>query len=334
MNASDDSMMMTANSQRYQQQQQQHFNSIWRESSQNTTYNTENSIQTKHRFVGQVESNTMVARQPLYRRSQGYVGFESPVNRDESKESQYPTSQRGKLGKKSFADLFQSIPSSELERGSAMHGGEDVARSHYYARRYHNEMRGFDKGASPRVGGGAQAPASQSDSTQERYELMLQEMNSRIQMVTKMILNVNSNVNTQFQEMKKNLEVSFEGVKLAMDQAAEEAQGDPNLAAAAVDKEMNSLWSREPSSYCAEVKSEAKQEEKGEENENANEKQATPQDTDEMTIENDTLSITSEDAIEEDSSAEDDSTRDESTRINNYIKKRVSLFFQSKDPSK
>ena len=344
--------------------QSHHFNSIWRES-QNTTYTMENSShfhQTQsqqHKYV-----SLGIPPPPLHdSRRNYYAAHEATAGADKEN---FAASQRDK-GKKSFADLFQSTMPSSADTLTT-HGGaartkqrEDIARTHFLASKYQSEARGL---TSPRYnepvfdpqqrerGVGRGDTGADGHGRHDRTELMLQEMNSRIQTVTKMILNVNSNVNDKFEEMGRSVADSFEGMRLALERAEEERCLETKAA-------IHSLWSREPESYLGYNNTDNPQpqaqaedpppqsyridgmdpiqeEEEGEETPPApavamakaaegGERKEEDSANDETLGGGDTLSITSEDAIEDDSSDDDG----EGGTMEHTIRRKISKFLQS-----
>jgi len=211
----------------------------------------------------------------------------------------------GASGKKSFADLFQSVPGSRQDLGS----------------RTECRGKGFEGGGGTKRVGEAAAMADA-----DRLELLLRETNSRIQAATRLFCDAQADFTGKIEELRKAMDNSFAEVRLSLGGnakrrhnllAPEGAQAEPN----------GSLWSQEPESYVtarlegAGGGGEGRQEGEGEAAGGAMVAAGG------AALCKDTISITTEDAIEDDSSEAE--SGDEDTLYSNYIKKRVSLFFKT-----
>ena len=104
----------------------------------------------------------------------------------------WPTQPQKSSSKKSFADLFQSLPPSsgggdvtpQNVRRHTMRQREDMARTSYLAKKFQRDLSQ----------GHQQPPSKMQPPVRLESDLVLHEMNSRIQTVTKMLMNVNSNL--------------------------------------------------------------------------------------------------------------------------------------------
>ena len=288
-------------------------NSIWRES-QNTTYSVENaSYQTQQKFVEShvVRHQPAAYAAPRFSSGGGREGGEGGHGGNwyqppsEGSAGMGSTWRVGASGKKSFADLFQSVPGSRQDLGS----------------RTECRGKGFEGGGGTKRVGEAAAMADA-----DRLELLLRETNSRIQAATRLFCDAQADFTGKIEELRKAMDNSFAEVRLSLGGnakrrhnllAPEGAQAEPN----------GSLWSQEPESYVtarlegAGGGGEGRQEGEGEAAGGAMVAAGG------AALCKDTISITTEDAIEDDSSEAE--SGDEDTLYSNYIKKRVSLFFKT-----